>query len=257
MTKENMMRYHRIYNIVFSIVIVIAGICLIAGCLSIYQSGDQPFTRESVAATFSGIAFPVILCLIMTILSFIFEGISPSEKESTPKFKPYQAMMNRMQLTRDFTQCDGTLRDELVALQKKRRTLLITRSIVLVLSSIAFLIYALNSTHYHQSDINGSMIKAMLVLAPCLLVAFVFSLYVSITDDKIIEKELELMKQLPALKQERVDIVKFDDSKKLNYTRSVIIFFAVLFMVLGFVYGGTIDVLAKAINICTECIGLG
>ena len=257
MTKENLVRYHRIYNIVFSIVIVIAGICLIAGCLSIYQSGDQPFSRESVAATFSGIAFPVILCLIMTIISFIFEGISPSEKESVPKFKPYQAMMNRMHLTRDFTQCDGSLREDLMALQKKRRTMLIIRTIVLCLSSIAFLIYALNSTHYHQSDINGSMIKAMLVLAPCLLVAFAFSFYVSITDDKLIEKELELMKQLPSLKQERVDIVKFDDSQKLNFTRSVIITFALFFAIMGFVYGGTIDVLAKAINICTECIGLG
>lgn len=257
MTKENMMRYHRIYNIVFSIVIVFAGICLMAGCLSIYHSGNQPFSRESVAATFSGIAFPVILCLVMTILSFIFEGISPSAKESKPKFKPYQAMINRLHLTRDFMRCDESLRDELMALQKKRRTLAISRTVVLTISSIVFLIYALNGSHFHQSEINSSMIHAMMVLTPCMLVSFAYALYVSLTDDKILEKEIELMKQIPPLEQERVEIEKFDDSTKMNYIRCAIIALAVFFIITGYMAGGTIDVLAKAINICTECIGLG
>ena len=257
MTKENMVRYHRIYNIVLSIVIVIAGICLMAGCLSISQSGDQPFSRESVAATFSGIAFPVILCLVMTILSFLFEGISPSEKESTPKFKPYQAIVNRLHLTRDFMNCDEALRQEIMGLQKKRRTLITIRTVILAVSSIAFLIYALNSSHFHQSEINSSMINAMLVLIPCLLVSFAYSLYVSLTDDKLLEKEIELIKKIPSLEQERVKPEPFDDSKRMNYIRCTVIAFALFFMISGFIAGGTIDVLAKAINICTECIGLG
>ena len=32
---------------------------------------------------------------------------------------------------------------------------------------------------------------------------------------------------------------------------------AVLLLIWGFVSGGAADVLTKAINICTECIGLG
>ena len=82
MTKESTMRLHRIYNILFSMVLVAAGICLIIGDLTIYNSGGQPFSRESVAATFSTIAFPVYLALVMTVISFVWEFFSPSEKEN-------------------------------------------------------------------------------------------------------------------------------------------------------------------------------
>ena len=39
--------------------------------------------------------------------------------------------------------------------------------------------------------------------------------------------------------------------------RMVLLAAAVLFIVLGVMNGGLYDVLVKAINICTECIGLG
>lgn len=42
-----------------------------------------------------------------------------------------------------------------------------------------------------------------------------------------------------------------------NILRSVIVCAAVLLILLGITNGGLWDVLVKAINICTECIGLG
>ena len=33
--------------------------------------------------------------------------------------------------------------------------------------------------------------------------------------------------------------------------------FGIAIMVYGFLSGGTVDVLTKAVNICTECVGLG
>lgn len=44
---------------------------------------------------------------------------------------------------------------------------------------------------------------------------------------------------------------------KKNLLRGAIIALAVLLIVLGIANGGLWDVLVKAINICTECIGLG
>ncbi|MBQ8627442.1 MAG: thioredoxin [Agathobacter sp.] len=43
----------------------------------------------------------------------------------------------------------------------------------------------------------------------------------------------------------------------MRITRCAILAIGVFFLVYGFITGGTADVLAKAINICTECIGLG
>ena len=148
MTKETMARIKRTYDVLFSIVLVIAGICLIAGVLTIYFSGDHPFSRESVAATFSGIAFPVYLCMAMTIINIIWEVIFPTEEK-----KPAGKKIARK-----------------------------------------------------SSDENSDFDAA---------------------------------------------------EKKYRPYRNAIIVAALIFIVAGLINGGTIAVLAKAINICTECIGLG
>lgn len=150
MKNETMARLHRTYNILYSIVLIIAGICLIAGVLCIYFSGDQPFSRESVAATFSGIAFPVYLCIIMTIINIVWEIISPTDEKKAPGKK----------------------------VSKK------------------------SSSEEEVTDIDAG-------------------------------------------------------EKKYRPYRNAIIVAALIFIVAGLINGGTIAVLAKAINICTECIGLG
>jgi len=45
--------------------------------------------------------------------------------------------------------------------------------------------------------------------------------------------------------------------KSLGAVRITILCLGVLFIILGVMNGGSRDVLVKAINICTECIGLG
>ena len=147
MKNDTMARLHRTYNFLFSIMLVITGICLIAGVLCIYFSGDHPFSRESVAATFAGIAFPVYLCIVMTIINIIWEIISPTDEKKAPGKK-------------------------------------VTRK--------------------SNEDIATEVVE-----------------------------------------------------KKHTFTRNAIIVVALIFIVAGLINGGTIAVLAKAINICTECIGLG
>lgn len=275
MTKENTLDMRRIYNRLLSMSIVLAGIGLIIACVGIYRSGDQAFSRESVAVAFAGIDIPVYLCLVLIAISFIWELLSPSGKEKTPIFKPYAAILSRLQQNRSLEQGDSATLNEIASLQKKRRQYEILRMAVIVISSMVFLVYACNSSNFHQSDINTSMIHAMMVLIPCFLVSFGVALFVCIANEKSLVKEIELMKQLPAssnkpnktsAKKEsmsaetasnEIPTVSAQQNKSLHLSRSVIITVAIVFIVYGFITGGTIDVLAKAINICTECIGLG
>ena len=256
MTKEAAMRYHRIFNILFSIVIVIAGICLIMGALTIYYSGDQPFSRESVATTFSTIAFPVYLTLVMAIISFVWEILSPSDKAQDPLFKDYPAMLEALYSKKDLDAADTTTQEELKALWKNRRLHIIIRTVVLVVCSAIFLFYALNSANYHQSEINSSMIAAMKVLVPCSLASFGYALFVAIHNEKSLQKEIEMVRKLPALTVTKENEIVAEE-KHLSPYRNAILAAALILIVYGFLNGGTIDVLAKAINICTECIGLG
>lgn len=256
MTKESVMRPHRIYNVLFSIVIVIAGICLIIGVLTIYNSGDQPFSRESVAATFSTIAFPVYLTLVMAVISFVWEICSPSNKEKTPTAKDYPALLSKLYEKKDFSAADTATQEEIKALWKTRKLHGIIRTVVLVVCSGIFLLYALNSANFHQSEINTSMINAMKVLVPCSLVSFAYALFVAVHNEKSIQKEMELAKKLPALTASTDGEIIAED-KHLNPYRNAILVASLILIVYGFLCGGTIDVLTKAINICTECIGLG
>lgn len=143
MTKDNQIHFRSIYKILLSISIILAGICLIIGCVSIYFAGDG-YSREIVSATFSKINIPIYICLGLVVGDAVWELISPTEKKQK-------------------------------AFKKK------------------------------------------------------------------------------------VDDTKTSDTtdNKTKITRLVILGVAVAVLILGFTFGGYADVLTKAVNICTECIGLG
>ena len=51
--------------------------------------------------------------------------------------------------------------------------------------------------------------------------------------------------------------IRYTDAPRQGAARLVLASLALLFIILGVMNGGARDVLIKAINICTECIGLG
>jgi len=68
----------------------------------------------------------------------------------------------------------------------------------------------------------------------------------------------------PTQKKQKTFVKKVDDTKvsttndnKTKIARLVILGVAITVLILGFAFGGYADVLTKAVNICTECIGLG
>ena len=67
-------------------------------------------------------------------------------------------------------------------------------------------------------------------------------------------KELELRKSAP---KRKLDAAAPEKTTGRNVIRVIIAAAAVALIVLGVMNGGMFDVLVKAINICTECIGLG
>lgn len=260
MKKETIVRIHRIYGALLSISIILAGLCLIAGCLTIYFTGVHTYSREIVAETFSGIAIPIYLCLTLTILGFVWEIISPLEIPKTKPVKAYTFILNRLLEKKDLNQCDDALLLSIRSERKSRKLHTVIRTVLIVISSIIFLCYALNSNNFHPSEINASMIKAMWLLIPCMAVPFVYAIFTVYHNNKSLQREIELVKQLPAsvTKNNHESTVSEQHSdKNMNLVRCALLIVGITVMIYGFVSGGTIDVLTKAINICTECIGLG
>ena len=72
---------------------------------------------------------------------------------------------------------------------------------------------------------------------------------------KSIKKEISLIKDI--LKQVKLNpVVSKNNQLGINITRCVVFVTSITFIILGVINGGYNDILVKAINICTECIGL-
>lgn len=257
MTNNKDILARRIYNILHSISIVVAGVCLMAGCLSIYSFGDGTYSRQLVIETFSKISLSVYLCLILTVTGFVWDFIIPSKEEKEKKFKPYTHLLNRLVAKKDLTGCDEELLNTIYKERKSRKLHTIIRTIIICISVAVFLGYALNSDNY-LTDINASVIKAMWVLIPCLIIPFAYSVFTAYHNEKSLINEIELMKKAPS--KENAEESKDSSSKSdkmITIVRFSLLFIGVGILLYGYFAGGTADVLTKAINICTECIGLG
>lgn len=260
MTDKTKQRIHLVYSIVLSVLLVIAGVCFIVACVGIYNSGDKPFSREAVAAAFSGIAVPVYLCLALVIGGFILDGFLPGEKKKTAAQKQYRVILSRLHAKLDMDSCDGAVHRAILAQQRSRKLHKIISAVLLVLGSVIFLSYGLNSGNFHQSDITGSMVKAMYLLLPCLAVPFGYGVFSAFYARASIRKEIELVKQAIAAGAQtntpKAAPVR-GNTKPLLILRCALLGIGIVILVYGFFAGGTNDVLTKAINICTECVGLG
>ncbi len=255
MTKDNNTYIRRIFHILHIISIFVAGICLIAGCLSIYSFGEGTYSREIVIETFSKISIPVHLCLALTIIGFIWDFFAPISFETKSNFKPYNSILNRLSDKKDLENCEDGLLTSIYKERKSRKLHTAIRTIIICISGAVFLGYALNGNNY-ETDINSSVIKAMWVLIPCMIIPFAYSIFTAYHNEKSLKKEIELIKKAPAKEKTNVK-TSSSNEKTVNIVRLTLLFVGIGFLIYGYFAGGTADVLTKAINICTECIGLG
>ena len=258
MNKERILLFRRIFNTIYSLSIVFAGICLIAGCLTIYFTGERTYSREIVSEVFSRICIPVYICLILTAISVVWEIIFPMS-EIKGKYEKnfiyiYQKLTRKKLLSTGDKETVTYINKE----RKKRKIHIFIRTGIIVITSLIFLIYATNGNNFDQREVTDSMISAMWVLIPCLALSFGYAVFTAYYCERSILRETELLKKLP--NAEISQTTKKISSHLPNLAvmlRVAFLAIAVAILVYGFFSGGTADVLAKATKICTECIGLG
>ncbi len=245
-----------IYGIAVSIMIVVSGLLLIAACLQIYHSGgEQIYTPEKVAAAFAPIAAPVYITLALIAGSFLLALVLPTEKKRLPAQKQYAFMLRRAHEKANMQLCNPELLDKINQEQKKRRLVLSLALAIWVLGGIVFLPQACNGNNY-SAELHlatDSIVAVIWWLIPCTLIPTGVSIFSAYYCRASIRRELELVKLAP--KASTAPLLRAD--KKLFYIRLAVLGLALGMIVGGFIAGGTADVLAKAVAICTECVGLG
>lgn len=243
-------------RILLTVSIFAAALCLMGVCLCIYHSGTQPFSRESVAAAFRPISLPVWLCLGLTVLSLPVELLLPQTEEAQPPARQLRMLLKRMQDRTDLSRCSEDLRSQIQILRSDRKLYDRIGWTILALSTILFLTYALNKDNYHPTHITQSVIHSMFWLLPCTLVPFFYGIIAGRKNRASMARELELLKSAP--KESRVAPARSAGHRPWDlYLRVTLLAVGFVLLVYGALAGGTVDVLTKAANICTECIGLG
>lgn len=248
-----------IYGIAVSAMTAVSGLLLMAACLQIYHSGgEQIYTPEKVAAAFAPIALPVYITLAMIAGSFLLAFLLPAEKKRPQVQKQYALLLRRAYERADMQLCGSELLADIRQEQKKRRLALILCLAVWVIGGIVFLPYACNGSNYSEELhlATDSIVAVIWLLIPCTLIPTICSIFAAYYSRASIRRELELVKLVPkAVNKPAPQVEKAD--RKLLYIRLAVLGLALGVIVGGFVAGGTADVLAKAVAICTECVGLG
>lgn len=254
MNEQQASQVRRTYGILLSLVLVIAGICLMYGCCSIYYSDEGTFSREIVAAQFSVIAIPVYLCVVMVIAGFLLDLFLPLQKKKRNVEVNYSLILQRLHEKTDLSQCGSTLAAAVAKEQRSRKCHKTVSLLLLIVGSLIFLPYGLNGANFHQQEITDSLIRALYLLVPCMAVPFGYAVFTAYYSRASIRREIDLMKQIGT---NRSPVPTAKAVKSADWVKWGVLAVAVTILVYGYLAGGTADVLTKAINICTECVGLG
>lgn len=254
MTQETVVLIKRIFGILLSISIIISGICLIAGCFSIYDSADHAYSRQAVADAFSRISIPVYICIALTITGFILDIILPKYVKKVKNTIPEQSLLKILSARKNINSANADITDKVLKERSRRKIVNYTTASIVFVICVVFLIYALNQNNF-DADINGSVIKALRVLFPCVATAFAALIFAHYYCKRSMKREIDLLKQLSDKTQKEEN--KCKNRNALFIAKVSVLAIGIVSAVIGFVMGGTSDVLTKAINICTECIGLG
>lgn len=245
------------YRIILSIMICVCGILLMVTCVELYNFQAGSFSRESVAAALYDIRYSMFGCLAMVIAGFLIDGFTRPEEKLKPE-KQYETILQNLCQKLDITKCQPKL---IQAIRKLRTWRMVWKSCsagILVFCSSLFLGYSLNGSHY-PDDATTAVLQMMPLFFTCLALPCCCAIFTAYHKRSSVKKEIELVKQ--ALAQgaaaDAVAAKKENKQTGLIIARYSILAVAVVILIVGFCFGGTADVLAKAAAICTECVGLG
>ena len=268
------------YGIALSLMTAVTGALFIWQTLDIYLSGgSRPFTREIVLERLNRIAPAFWIWVVMVAVGFIIWEVFAVSYKRTPLKDDCYALRRLKKRVPEKVGESG-----LASLKAVKRGELINLIVklcaaALCLAGVAYGIsYLATASNFPKTDVNGEMLNMAAHLAPCVFAALLIlcgvTLYLSISAKKQLPHVKQLIASAKSDEKNGVEAVYVTGNTAVadlygrwkalsNHkyfilgVRIAIAVFAVTFIILGIVNGNMRAILIKAINICTECIGLG
>ena len=215
-------------------------------CVAVYLS-SEPFTRELAAEK--------LLPMVGVCVAGAFVAILGSMLQRRYAIKEVRSKMSAENRLRLIKKRIVNLPDKAVAEEKRRRIML---AVIYALTAVCAAVggsYFLSGDNFTSWDMEKVMGDMLMHVLPWTAAAFILAYIGLMLRDISMEKELVMLKNVPLAKHEATECKH--KGAPINAVRTVLLIAAVVLIVLGVFNGGARDVLVKAINICTECIGLG
>lgn len=267
MKKLQVEKIQKIYSIVIGVFVVAMGIAIVCVAADIYYSGqgtDVLFSRENVGERLQMLAIPLILLIGAIALGAVFPAYNMTAKYHTED--ALHIILEKPASCEDVKY--RATEQEYKKLTNAKYIVMGIKVCALLGCTIAELCYLLNAANFSGTDITAEMLSMTKNVLPFILITFVVLIAATIGNAVISRRQLNTLKTLikfgNGITQDNCEIHGITRIKQffasdviLIVIRVIVLVVGVTFIILGTVNGGAHDVLVKAINICTECIGLG
>lgn len=273
MKAKNIRLYYGIFLSVFTAAL---GVAFIAVAVSILSDGgwvQGAYSREIVAARLFPVSIIFYIWIAAIIAGFVLSLVYPVEKK-TVRLPQEKSVLRR--LSARLPEGDGEEYEKELSKvrgeQKNRLIAYIVCAAVCFAGAVASAVYLFQPANFSGSDKSQTMLNMLINVGPWVLVAFAASVGMTLYEKYSMNREITVLKGLiTSYKNNPVIAASAPENKIISKLKA---FFAHKYTRLGLQIGvgvlgvtfvlvgifdteGAIDVLMKAINICTECIGLG
>ncbi len=259
------------YSVFLGVFTAVVGILFLAGAAELYYAGVAEtgeihgmYSREAVGARLLELLTPVVLWIVAIVLGVFVYALFPVAPERKPYrdgVKIYARLSRRAQADKDPEAFEKVRR-----MEKIRLGVRIVSAAFCLLSAVMCIVYLAGAANFTSlAEVNSDILKMVANVLPwvgaALLVLFGEAAFEGAFAKKVLPQVKLLAGAAPAPSKWETGVQKASAVAKNKYVllgvRCALFALAVVFLVLGSLNGGAKGVLVKAINICTECIGLG
>lgn len=260
-----------IYGIFLSVFTVVMGVLFIVQSQRIYHSADiSPYSYEKAKQYLSQIAVPFFLWIAAVIAGWVLWEIFPAEKKKAKAPLDTTVLLKRLKrrLPDQNAQTDFLKKADLI----KKIVWGICIAFCL-LSAVIVAVCVWNKDNYTPIgvgfDPTQDMLEMLPKILPWILISFVLAAGATVYEQLSAKREAEEVKKLLSSGTVKTNTANKKSDQKIKLpalfrhtyfryaVQGALLVVGIVFVVAGCLNGGVKDVLEKAINICTECIGLG
>ena len=267
MTEKTARRVRLYYGIFLSVFTVVTGLLFIVQAALIYYADNTPpYSPEIVASRLSAIAVPVWIWVAAVIIGFVLGFIfrAPARR-LTHKRTPRETLVKLCR--RIPVGEEENLAEKGKRLQRAEEIRLAAWAFCFCLclaSAIVSAVYLFNHAHFAGQNLNAEILAMLRHVLPWVGAGFAACIAFVVIENIAAKRELPYVKKLVAgggmrgaLPLRANGYALAVPAWVLPAVRIALAVLGVTFILVGIFNGSALDVFVKAVNICTECIGLG